>query len=217
MRSLSYEIIKQNTMKFVIESLSKCSPRLGYLQKNDIILPSPILLQHTKSAIIPYLSKEVFNYITTEPQAYSICVDSTIHMSDALSQQQKGISSFSGLGSNCITFLAVKNPSEVCKPGYHEKDLVSIFTRTGRKTISANQYMDLVHSHQPDIFLALCDGDTNESSSNKRTIKSAERTKEFFDHCLERYRNSGELKNHSMFVGMDIFALMAIGHEQTFF
>ncbi|KAG4076554.1 hypothetical protein HA402_002717 [Bradysia odoriphaga] len=189
-------------MKFVIETLTKCSPRLGYLQKNDIVLNSPLLLHHTKCAIIPFLSKEVFSYVTTETQAYSICLDSTIQMNDALSEYRKGIASFSGIGSDGITVLTIRNPSEAYKAADvgDQKDSLSIFTRTGRKTISADQYMDLVASHRPDIFHALCDGDTNAQSSNRRTIKSAERTKKFFQHCLERYRTSETLKGQSLFV-----------------
>lgn len=124
-------------------------------------------------------------------------------MSQALSLHQKGITSFSGMGSDCISFLTIKNPSEVYKVSDHgdPKDKLSIYTRTGKRTISADQYMDLVNSHRPDIFHALCDGDTNADSTNRRMIKSAERTKAFLNVCLERYRNSTEMKSQSLFVG----------------
>lgn len=141
--------------------------------------------------------------MTTDPQAYSICLDSTINMSEALSEYQKGIASFAGLGADSISFLTIKNPSEVYKVsdvGDH-KDSVSVYTRTGRKTISSDQYMNLVESHRPDIFHALCDGDTNANSSNRRMIKSTERSKSFFKNCLERYRNCETLKGQSLFVG----------------
>lgn len=189
-------------MKFVIETLTKCSPRLGYLQKNDVVLKSPLLLNHTKCAIIPFLSQEVFSYVTTETQAYSICLDSTFQMGEALSEYRKGIASFAGIPSDGITFLTLRNPSEVYRPSDvgDPRDIQSIYTRTGRKTVTAEQYMDLVVSHRPDIFHALCDGDTNAESSNRRTVKSAERTKKFFQHCLERYRTSETLKGQSLFV-----------------
>lgn len=126
-------------------------------------------------------------------------------MGEALSEYQKGIGSFSGIGTDAITSLTIRNPSEVNSASYSgdQKDSLSIDTRMGRRTISAHQYMDLVVSHRPDIFHALCDGDTNSESTNKRTAKSAERTKKFFHHCLERYRTSDTLKGQSLFVGME--------------
>lgn len=126
-------------------------------------------------------------------------------MNEALSQYKKGITAYSGLGSDCISFLTIKNPSEVYKVSDHgdPKDKLSIYTRTGKRTISVDQYMDLVNSHRPDIFHAFCDGDTNADSTNRRMIKSAERTKVFFKGCLERYQNSTELKSQSLFVGKE--------------
>lgn len=126
-------------------------------------------------------------------------------MSEALLEYQKGIASFSGIGSDGISVLTIKNPSEVYKVSDHgdHRDRLSIYTRTGRKTISADQYMDLVDSHRPDIFHALCDGETNANSSNRRIIKSAERTKSFFKDCLERYRKSESMRSQSLFVGND--------------
>lgn len=141
--------------------------------------------------------------MTTETQAYSICLDSTINMNEALAEYKKGIASFAGIGSDGISFLTFKNPSEVFKAADHgdHKDSVSIYTRMGRKTVSADQFMDLVDSHKPDIFHALCDGDTNADSTNRRIIKSCERTKSFFKNCLERYRKSETMKSQSLFVG----------------
>lgn len=154
-------------------------------------------------AINPYLSQEVFNHVTTETQAYSISLDSTIHMSEALGEYKKGIASFSGIGSDGISFLTIKDPSEVNKVADRgdTRDILSIYTRRGRTTITADQYMDLVDSFRPDILHPMCDGDTNASSSNKRMTKSAERSMSFFQSCLERYRKSETMKDQSLFVG----------------
>ncbi|KAJ6636688.1 Queuine tRNA-ribosyltransferase accessory subunit 2 [Pseudolycoriella hygida] len=189
-------------MKYVIDSLSKCSPRSGHFQKNDSILHLPMLLQYTKCAIVPYLSKEVFNYVTTDAQGYSICLDTTINMVDALSAYRKGIASFSGIGSDGISFLTIKNPTVVNKTADHgdTKDTMSIYARSGRKIISANQYMDLVSSHHPDVFHSLCDGETNATSSKRRIMKSMDRSKAFLEICLQRYRQSESLKSGSLFV-----------------
>lgn len=133
-------------------------------------------------------------------------------MNEALSEYKKGIASFSGIGTDGISFLTIKNPSEVYKASDHgdHKDSVSIYTRTGRKTVSADQYMDLIDSHRPDIFHTLCDGDTNADSSNRRMIKSAERTKSFFKNCLERYRKSETMKSQSLFVGNEKLRIFVV-------
>lgn len=143
--------------------------------------------------------------MTKDAQAYSISLDTTISMSDALKEYQKGIASFSGLGSDAITFLTIKNPSDVNRVSDRgdTKDIISVYSRTGRNTITSGRYMDLVDSHRPDIFHPLCDGETNADSTNKRVIKSAEKTKSFFIHCLERYRQSDSLKTQSLFVGKE--------------
>lgn len=154
-------------------------------------------------AIVPFLSQEVFNYITAEAQAYSICLDSTINMSEALAEHKKGIAAFAGIGTDGLSILTIRDPSEMYKSSDHgdHRDSVSIYTRQGRKTVSADQYMDLVETFRPDIFHALCDGETNATSSNRRLTKSVERTKAFLHSCLERYRQSETMRNQSLFVG----------------
>lgn len=143
--------------------------------------------------------------MTNDPLAVEISVDSTFHMLKAVTAAGDGIQSFAGLGTmtECLTCLTVKNTGELCITGPHEQDVLPIFTRFGRRSLSANQYMDYVDQYCPDIFHALCDGDTNADSSKKRALKSADRTEAFFEKCLERFKGSERLKN-SIFIGMKI-------------
>lgn len=139
--------------------------------------------------------------MTSEPLAVEISVDSTFHMLKAVTAAAGGIQSFAGLGSECLTCLTVKNPGELCITGSHEQEVLPIFTRFGRRSLSADQYMDFADEYSPDIFHALCDGDTNADSSKKRALKSADRTEGFFEKCLQRFKASERLKN-SLFIGM---------------
>lgn len=151
--------------------------------------------------MVPYLSKEVFDYVSQDQQIYQISVDSTYNMKAAVSASGKKFTEFASLGDNCLSCLTVKNTGEICTSGHHEQDVLPIYTRCGKRTISPEQYMDYVDAYCPDIFHALCDGDTNEECSKKRALKSADRTEEFFGHCLERYKTSERLKN-TMLIGI---------------
>lgn len=155
---------------------------------------------------MPFLSREVFGYIPkdqSESLAYSVSLDSCYHMLKAVAASGNNLASFASLGNcsqECITCFTVKNPAEVCISGHHEQEVLPVWTRYGKKLISAKEYMDFVDAFVPDIFHVLCDGDTNAKSSNKRALKSASRTEKFFEECLERYTQSDRLKN-SMLIG----------------
>lgn len=155
---------------------------------------------------MPFLSREVFNYIPkdpTEPLAYSVSLDSCYHMLKAVAASGDGLATFASLGEagqECLTCFTVKNPAEVCISGHHEQEVLPVWTRYGKKMITSKEYMNFVDAFVPDMFHVLCDGDTNVGSSNKRTLKSASRTEKFFDECLELYSQSERLKN-SMLIG----------------
>lgn len=48
----------------------------------------------------------------------------------------------------------------------------------------------MMESMKPDMYLALCDGDTNSESSRKRIIKSASRTTSLFKECFKIHHGS---------------------------
>lgn len=120
-------------------------------------------------------------------------------MEEAVKEYKKGIASFSGLG-NFLSFLTLKDPSEPSPSGYHEKDVVPVFTRAGKMNVTSDRYMDVVEAFQPDFYHNLCDGDTKIDSAKKRVLRSFERTNGFLENCIKRHRCSENLKN-SMFIG----------------
>lgn len=126
-------------------------------------------------------------------------------MEKAIAAADVGIAKFAGYDAahstqDCITCLTVKNAGDQCPSGPHEQDVLPIYTRSGKSQMSAAKYMDMVESYRPDIFHALCDGDTNELSSNKRALKSADRTEDFFQVCLERFKATA-VATQTMFIG----------------
>lgn len=159
-----------------------------------------------KGASVPFLSREVFNYIPHDPAealAYSLSLDTTFHMLKAVLAANEGLANFASLGNGtqqCLTCFTLKNQAEVCVSGHHEQDAVPIWTRFGKRMITAHEYMNFMEAFIPDMFHALCDGDTNANSSRKRALKSADRTEQFFETCLERFKKSERLKE-SMIIG----------------
>lgn len=122
-------------------------------------------------------------------------------MVKSLCTHRHGVVSFASLDSNSLSVATVKNTGERSPSGHHERDTLSLFTKSGRKTISADEYMNLIDAHRPDIFHTLCDGDTSADCSKKRVLKSVERTESFFEICLKRYQANDALKK-AMLIGM---------------
>lgn len=50
--------------------------------------------------------------------------------------------------------------------------------------------MELMESLKPDMYISLCDGDTNINSSKKRILNSARTTNEAFRYCYDQHVSS---------------------------
>ena len=55
--------------------------------------------------------------------------------------------------------------------------------------------MDLVEIVKPDIYLVLCDGDTDLTSTSKRAKKAVYRSRICLEKCLSRHNTSEILKS----------------------
>lgn len=56
-------------------------------------------------------------------------------------------------------------------------------------------YMDVIETFKPDMYVALCDGDTNTNSSKKRVSNSVRNSMTFFDQCFIKHSSSEALKS----------------------
>lgn len=63
--------------------------------------------------------------------------------------------------------------------------------------------MDIVEAFKPDLYIALCDGDTNIDSSKKRVTKAVKRSKTLFDQCLTRHSISEALKTAGILAAVE--------------
>ncbi|XP_058460573.1 queuine tRNA-ribosyltransferase accessory subunit 2 isoform X2 [Malaya genurostris] len=171
-------------MKYCLEKLTKCSGRLGNISRIDRLpklkLQTPALVLHSKGGSIPHLSKEVFQSMNCGTNIVQYSLTNTEHMEEA------------------IRACVLQDPAEFRQPSFHEKNLVPIYSRSGRTNFTVDRYMTLVEAFKPDIYVPLFDGDTYVDSSKKRVQKSVDRTETFLKQCLEVHRKSENLKNSTM-------------------
>lgn len=94
--------------------------------------------------------------------------------------------------------LSIQDPAEVTSRGYQKGNSIAVWSKNGRHSINPDTYMDLVEAFKPDIYVALCDGDTDEMSSSKRVEKAVERSKNQFNRCLERHMTSKVMRSRGI-------------------
>lgn len=94
-----------------------------------------------------------------------------------------------------INFLSIHDPAYTTNSGFQQMDSISIWPRTGRSKLTANKYMELVQNMKPDLYVALCDGDTNINSSAKRVSSAVSRSKTLLEQCLSIHQSSDILKS----------------------
>ncbi|EDW69339.1 queuine tRNA-ribosyltransferase accessory subunit 2 [Drosophila virilis] len=186
-------------MKFVLKSISKNSGRLGQLRiKQSKELQTPLLLQTTKGGSIPYLSAEVFDLVSQEhQQVLQLTLSTMDQMSESLAQWNRSLSDYVGYpGYN--TLLLLRDPCETTPTGGNDRDVVPLFTRHGKESLTAARYMDMVANFAPDVYQGLCDADTNPESTKKRVQKSVDRTERFMELCYEQHSKLARLKDSTL-------------------
>ncbi|XP_058066299.1 queuine tRNA-ribosyltransferase accessory subunit 2 [Anopheles bellator] len=185
-------------MIFTLNSVSKCSGRLGILggleRLPNLALQTPGLIFHTKGGSIPHVSKEVLQHISPEPQFLQLSISNTIHMEEAVRGCRTTIGEFIAQ-KDAASMLVLRDPSETPIAGVPERDSVPVYTRCGRRNVTAEEYMALVETFQPDLYVPLFDGDTDVGCSKKREQKSVDRTEKFVQRCLEWHRQSDKLRS----------------------
>uniref|UniRef100_A0A1I8NVM9 Queuine tRNA-ribosyltransferase accessory subunit 2 n=1 Tax=Stomoxys calcitrans TaxID=35570 RepID=A0A1I8NVM9_STOCA len=190
-------------MKFIVEHLSKNSGRLGQLvqQETGKQFKTPLLVQTTKGGSIPYLSREVFDSVTPECQVLQMSLATMDHMKEALGQYKGsggGLSEYVGY-KDYPTILTIRDPCELMPSGSNDKDMVPLFTRRGKETLTPQKYIELVETFKPDIYQGLSDADTNFDSAKKRIQKSVDRTESFMYFCYEQHKQSQMLSKSCLF------------------
>ncbi|XP_049812703.1 queuine tRNA-ribosyltransferase accessory subunit 2 [Schistocerca nitens] len=187
-------------MKFCLQNATKCG-RLGIITEisrlPEMALETPLLLLYTKGGSVPHLTHEVLEMVSHEQHPLCVSLPTTIHMHSPVAEIKKGLASFIGMKDYMI-YCGVQDPAVVSPSGYNEKGAVSVWSRSGNHSLTPDMYMDLIEAFQPDMYQALCDGDTDIHSSKKRTRKCVDRTSEFLKHCVRRHKASKTLQSSSL-------------------
>lgn len=173
-------------MKFIVESISKCSGRLGLITNierlPDRTYKTPLLL-----FLFPNISREVLelsSFDLINDFGVLLPVNSIEQMEKPLKAYQKGVSEFIGL-KECLTMITLKNSAEVSVTGHHERGSIPIFRKSNKINMTPERYMSIIEACKADIYSSLADGDTYLGCSNKRVVKSLDRSESMFDSCME--------------------------------
>lgn len=185
-------------MKFILNSLTTGIPRTGILKGferfPDAAFETPLLLMYTKRGSVPHLTKDVLQMVTDERHMLFVSLPSTIRMEEVIKSVDVTFAEFVSMKEH-LNFLSIQDPAEKTPSGYQQGDSISVWSRTGRISLNANKYMNLIETFQPDLYLALCDGNTDINSTNKHVVKSLNRSKTLFQQCLNRHISSDKLKS----------------------
>ncbi|KAK0074596.1 hypothetical protein PV325_008106 [Microctonus aethiopoides] len=188
-------------MKFITESVSRCAARLGFLSEfermPDLIFETPLVMVHTKRGSVPHLTKDVFHMLTTDPHILSLSLPSCIRMTESIQQAKVSFAEFVSM-KEYPNFMTIHDPAEPMSRGHQKHDSISVWSKHGRHSINPDQYMEIVEAFKPDMYVALCDGDTDETSSDKRISKTVERSRAQFLKCYEKHKSSEIMKNRGL-------------------
>ncbi|CAI9738130.1 queuine tRNA-ribosyltransferase subunit qtrtd1-like isoform X1 [Octopus vulgaris] len=110
----------------------------------------------------------------------------------------KGIKQFASL-KNGFIYTSVQDPAAEVPSGYNDKNGVAVWSKGGKTMADVELFMKSMEAMMPDFYQALSDGDTEQSSTAKRTKKSVDRTLDFLDEILQIHNKSPKLKNTAVF------------------
>ncbi|XP_054013474.1 queuine tRNA-ribosyltransferase accessory subunit 2 [Hylaeus anthracinus] len=185
-------------MKFFTKSVKSCTARVGTLSEFERIpnssFETPLALIYTRGGCVPHLTKEVLNMITTNSLLLSVPLSNSVLMTEAMKNTNTNFAKFVGMEEH-INLLTIHDPAQLTPSGFRKLDSISLWTRSGRQVLTSNKYMDIVEAFKPDLYVALCDGDTNVDSSRKRALNSVRLNKTLFEQCFSRHSASENLKS----------------------
>jgi len=172
-------------MKFLVEQTAKAGERLGQLEiVNERFHATPVALLTTRYGSVPHLTRDTLKHVSAAEQApLLVAYQHHVNQVKMLEKYGKGLAKFIGLPERPLV-LTVQDPSEKVKSGYHNTNAVSVWFRDNRVLVSPLEYIKGITAIQPDVFVSLCDGDTEMGASNKRISKAVSKTVDFLDTCI---------------------------------
>nr|CAG4641808.1 EOG090X08JG [Eurycercus lamellatus] len=189
-------------MKFTVNVVTKSGARLGslsdFIRIPDLVLETPYLLLHTRGGSVPHLSYDLLQLVSNERQMMQMPLVNLVEHTKNVKAFGKGIAEFTGL-QEYLNYATVQDSGTPTPEGYHEKNIISLWTRGGRKLVDASTYMSCMEALKPDVFQMMSDGDTTPNSSAKRVKKSVDATVNFASLCASLKEKSEVLNQTPMF------------------
>lgn len=206
-------------MKFCVKSVRN-SGRIGCLTVTDSnarsTLQTPLLTVYTRGGNVPHITHDVLQMITSESLLMHMPLTTTFTSCSSIESFGRGISDFVGL-KEYPSYITPQDPAVKTPSGYNVTNKVAVWTKNGKRIIDSSRYMAMIESMKPNIYLSLCDGDTDSSSSKKRVNKCTSRSMSLFQECYRLHKASEVLKDSVLLAplegGYDISARRAFAEE----
>lgn len=183
-------------MKFTVKAWSKGSARTGILQLGGCPQPieTPALLLTTRKGLPLFISPDLLSSLPF-PDSHLLQL-SPLHFLDGISPRI--ISNIGGvhqmLGLHEHILAAVPRDSIISLPEYEStnKTGASFDTPCGRRLIKPADYMEMISSMKPDLWVSLAD-EVPVWVSTKRNKSSVDRTLRWLDDCISLNVTGGTL------------------------
>ncbi|XP_047976471.1 queuine tRNA-ribosyltransferase accessory subunit 2-like isoform X2 [Salvia hispanica] len=172
-------------MNFSVKALSKGGARAGVLQVGGCSMDTPALLLSTRKGLPAFISPDLLSTLPTPDSR--LLQFSPLHFVEGISL--KAVSEMGGLhqmlGLKEHVFAA--NPADpiLSVPDHQSSNKIgaSFETPSGRFLIKPGQYMEMITSMKPDMWVTLAD-EVPAWVTDKRNKASVQRTMRWLDDCL---------------------------------
>jgi len=160
----------------------------------------PVCILHTRSGCIPHLTNETASYLSRDllkDCTYNVPTPTVIDFQDIFTEFDSTDAELFCLPQGSKTYCSVQDPGNPTEKGYNTNKTVAIWVSGGRMNLTPETYMRFVEVMKPNVFELLVDSDVLPSDTKKRNAKSAERSLYCIDKCLEYFKQSTTLQQHS--------------------
>lgn len=97
-----------------------------------------------------HLTTDVLSQVFSSPQCLWLPLSNTIHLEPGCKAQGEGVGKFAGL-PNHITCVTLHNINDVTPPGHFEYDKAPLWTKNGKKLITAERYTHFLGFYHSNI------------------------------------------------------------------
>ncbi|XP_049880749.1 queuine tRNA-ribosyltransferase accessory subunit 2 [Pectinophora gossypiella] len=199
-------------MRFTIKQAGCGSERVGcitgFLKCPGTVIETPTSALLTQGGSVVHLTADVLARVFTNPQLLWVPLSTSLSLEAGVKAQGEGVAKFAGLPQH-LSCVTLHNASDVTPAGHFESDKVPLWTKNGKKMITADRYMEIMEVFKPDIILAIADGRTSITEATKRVLKSVERSNKMLDVCVNRYKASEKLQESSL-----IGVIVGVGQDK---